>query len=100
MGVQSPIEFALQHQVDGVWQLLDNYGNLARRRRPVLAKHSIATADHLRQPTFAINQGHRDAIYLGLNPHVLPRRQPGHDCLFVQEFFQACVGDRVAQGAS
>ena len=96
--VQTPIEFALQHEVEGGGQLLDDAGNLARRGRPVVAHGPIASADDLAQAPVAIHQAHRDTIHLGLNPDILACAQPGANGLFIQEFFQAGMGHGVRQG--
>ena len=100
MVVEAPIKFALQHQVDGLRQLLDNAGDLARSVRPVLAELAVPTADELAELPLAVNQCHRHAVNLGLDPQVLSSAQPVIDGLLIQQFFQAGMSDRVKVCAS
>ena len=100
MAVEPPIEFTLQHQVDGVRQLLDNARDLACGGGPVVAHEAIAPADDLSQATFLIDQGHRHAIHLGLNPDIFACSQPGADGLFILQFLKTCMGNGMRPGAA
>ena len=69
---------------------------ILRGRRPVVAHQAIAPADDLTQATLSIHQGHRHTVHLGLNPDILACAQPGADCLFIQQFLKARMGNGVA----
>jgi len=89
----------LQHQVDGLRQLLDDTGDFFRAGRPVLAEQAVAPADHLVQAPPAVHQAHGDTIDLGLDPHILANLEPFADGVFVEQFVQARMGHRVRRGA-
>ncbi len=97
---QAPIQFALQHQVQGLWQLRRDGGDPAGTVGPVLALESIATADGLVQPALSINQGHGHAVDLGLNPQVLAALHPLPDRLVVRQLVQSGMGRRVGNGSA
>ncbi|MNZ49902.1 hypothetical protein D3C78_676810 [compost metagenome] len=74
--------------------------NLPCRNRPVLAALAVAAADGLGQQAIAVNQGHRHAIDLRLDPDVHPATQPVFRGGPIVQFAQASVDDGVGQGAA
>ncbi|MNI53400.1 hypothetical protein D3C73_1082270 [compost metagenome] len=74
-----------------------NVGDLARRGGPVLALHTVAATDRLRQQALAVHQRHRHAVDLGLRPDIRAITQPVFDGATVTQFFQAGMRHRVDQ---
>ena len=60
----------------------------------------VAATDRLSQQAFAVNQRHRHAVDLGLDPDIASIIEPGVDGATVMEFVQAGVGDGVSNGAA
>ncbi|MCY1529151.1 hypothetical protein D9M68_642830 [compost metagenome] len=96
MAVPAPIEFALQHAVAQVGQVLGNGGDAPGGPRPVLPANAVAPADGLGQPTLVIDQGNGYAIHLGLDPEVLALAQPAMQVIDVAELVQSGLRYRVA----
>ncbi|MGX1171777.1 hypothetical protein AB7M32_000502 [Pseudomonas sp. R151218B TE3479] len=95
MGVQAPIQLALDDQIRGLAQSLRDGADLVRTRGPVMPQDTIAAADRLMQAPLAVNQGDRHAIDFRLRPDVLSSKQPGLHGVGVLQFFQAGMDDGV-----
>ncbi len=93
MLLQAPVKFALQDYVAWLCQSRRNRWDKPRIGRPVLTAVTVTTADGLLQLAVAIYQGHRYAIYLGLNPEVIASLDPVGNRLFVSELHQAGLPD-------
>ncbi len=95
MGLQVPVQLALDHQVYRLAQSLRDGADLARIRGPVVSLDTIATADCLMQAPLAVNQGYRHAVDFRLGPDVLSTVQPSPYGVGILEFLQAGMDNGV-----
>ena len=93
--VPTPIEFALQHEVDRLRQLPSDAAQVGNMATPVMSQKAIAAAEQLHQAPFAVHQRRCDAIHLRLYPDIALALQPSYHCLFIGQFDHAGVRYRV-----
>ncbi|MDT4857637.1 hypothetical protein FQZ97_920700 [compost metagenome] len=99
---QAPIEFALQGQVKRRRQVLRDRRQASRPGRPVLTVAAVPPADGLLQMAGTVDQGHRHAIDLGLDPQVFAGRHPVAHRGVIRQLVQSGLCHRVgnAPGAA
>ncbi|MNJ50928.1 hypothetical protein D3C77_462180 [compost metagenome] len=95
MAVKAPVKFALQGEVEWPGQLPGYAAEIGNVPAPVMPLDTVAAAEQLNQAALAIDQGHRHAVHLWLNPDVLFTLHPGGHCLVVVQLADAGVGDRM-----
>ncbi|MCY1537884.1 hypothetical protein D9M68_733960 [compost metagenome] len=89
MGVQPPVEFALQHAVTDSRERVGNGGDAAGVAGPVLPLAAVAAADGLHKSPLPVDQGDGHAIHLGLDPEVRALAQPAAQVVDIPQLVQA-----------
>ena len=100
MRVQAQVQLTLQLQVHGLRQLAGDATQLGDVAAPVVPLGAVAPADQLHQAALSVNERHRHAIDLGLDPDIGLAGQPALHGVAVVQLVDARVGNGVGYRAA